>query len=50
MAVITVTSANGAPGVTTTALALALAWPRPCLLVEADVAGGSSILAPRRLV
>jgi hypothetical protein len=45
MAVIALTSARGAPGVTTTALALALVWPRPCLLLEADVAGSSSILA-----
>lgn len=45
MAVITLTSAKGAPGVTTTALGLALIWPRPCLLIEADMAGSSSILA-----
>lgn len=45
MAVIALTAAKGAPGVTTTCLALALAWPRPVLLVEADVAGSSSILA-----
>lgn len=45
MAVITLTSAKGSPGVTTTAAALALVWPRPVLLIEADVAGGSSILA-----
>lgn len=45
MAVITLTSAKGSPGVTTTALALALIWPRPCLLLEADMAGSSSILA-----
>ena len=30
---------------TTTALGLALAWPRPVLLVEADPTGGSGILA-----
>lgn len=40
MAVIALTSATGAPGVTTTCLALALSWPRPVLLVEADPAGG----------
>lgn len=45
MTVISLTSAKGAPGVTTSAVALALVWPRPVLLVEADVAGGSSILA-----
>ena len=45
MAVVALTSAKGAPGVTTTALAFALLWPRPVVLVEADVAGGSSVLA-----
>jgi hypothetical protein len=45
VAVIALTSAKGAPGVTTTSLALAMAWPRPTLLVEADMAGSSSILA-----
>lgn len=45
MAVISLTSAKGAPGTTTTALALALIWPRPALLVEADMAGSSAILA-----
>ncbi len=45
MTVIAMTSARGAPGVTTTALVLTLAWPRPVLLVEADVCGSSSIKA-----
>ncbi|NLT29414.1 MAG: hypothetical protein GXX86_03000 [Propionibacterium sp.] len=45
MAIITLVSASGAPGVTTTALALAVRWPRPVMLVEADPRGGSSILA-----
>lgn len=45
MAVIVLTSARGAPGVTTSALAMAMLWPRPVVLVEADVAGSSSILA-----
>lgn len=45
MAVIALTSARGAPGVTTSALAMAMLWPRPVVLVEADVAGSSSILA-----
>lgn len=31
---------KGSPGVTSTALALASAWPTPALLVEADAAGG----------
>lgn len=35
------TSGKGAPGVTTVALGLALAWPTPVLLVEADPAGGT---------
>lgn len=42
---ITLVSAAGSPGVTTTALALALRWPRPVLLVEADPTGGSGMLA-----
>jgi hypothetical protein len=45
MAVIALTSVTGAPGVTTTALGLALAWHRPTLIVEADATPGSSILA-----
>lgn len=45
MAVISLASTRGAPGVTTAALALAMLWPRPAVLVEADVSGGSSIMA-----
>lgn len=45
MAVIVLTSASGSPGVTTTALGLALTWTRPVVLVEADPTGGSGILA-----
>jgi hypothetical protein len=33
-------SVKGAPGVTTSALALALSWPRPVVLAELDPAGG----------
>jgi hypothetical protein len=44
VALIALASAKGAPGVTTSALALTLQWPRPVLLVEADLAG-SSIMA-----
>ncbi|SDG04225.1 hypothetical protein SAMN05660662_0110 [Blastococcus aurantiacus] len=33
-------SAKGAPGVTTSGLALALTWPRPVVLAELDPAGG----------
>lgn len=45
MAMITLVSASGAPGVTSTALALASSWPRPVLLVEADPSGSSALLA-----
>ena len=45
MSLIVLTSACGSPGVTTTAVGLALSWPRPVLLVEADPTGGSAILA-----
>ncbi|MEO3939212.1 hypothetical protein V3N99_21035 [Dermatophilaceae bacterium Soc4.6] len=45
MAVIVLCSASGSPGVTSTALGLALAWPRPVLLVDADPTGGSAIFA-----
>ena len=45
MALIVLASASGSPGVTTTALGLALAWPRPVVLVDADPVGGSAVLA-----
>jgi hypothetical protein len=45
MAVVTLASGSGAPGVTTSALALALTWPRPVLLIEADPTGASAISA-----
>lgn len=45
MALVTFASASGSPGVTTTCVGLALSWPRPVVLVEADPTGGSSILA-----
>lgn len=38
MAVIALTSFAGSPGVTTAALALGVHWPRPVVVVEADVA------------
>jgi hypothetical protein len=41
MAVLVLASPGGAPGVTTTALALALAWPRAVVMAECDPAGGS---------
>jgi hypothetical protein len=45
MAVVALASASGSPGVTSTALGLALLWPRPVLFVEADPTGGSGLLA-----
>lgn len=45
MALIVLASASGSPGVTASALGLALTWDAPVLLVEADPTGGSSILA-----
>lgn len=45
MAIFTLCSASGSPGVTTTALGLACIWPRPVVLVEADPTGGSGVLA-----
>lgn len=45
MSLVVLTSASGSPGVTTTALGLALTWHRPCLLVEADPTGGSAVAA-----
>jgi hypothetical protein len=43
MAVLALTSAKGAPGVSTAALAMTLLWPRSALLVEADPAGSSAL-------
>jgi hypothetical protein len=40
MTLLAVVGAKGAPGATTAAVALALGWPRPVLLVDADPAGG----------
>ncbi|MCK0116987.1 hypothetical protein MWU57_08055 [Isoptericola sp. S6320L] len=45
MALIALTSANGSPGVTTTVLGLALSWPRPVVLVDADPTGSRAIPA-----
>ncbi len=45
VAVITLVSAAGSPGVSTTALGLALSWPRPLVLVDADPTGGAAVLA-----
>ena len=40
MGVVAVIGAKGAPGATTSVLALAVSWPRPALVVDADLAGG----------
>lgn len=45
MALIVLASANGSPGATTTALGLAMAWPRAVLLVDADPTGARAIPA-----
>jgi hypothetical protein len=44
MALISVMSAKGAPGATTTALLLANLWPAPSLVVDADPLGGDIAL------
>ncbi|MDR1808767.1 MAG: hypothetical protein LBR33_12795 [Propionibacteriaceae bacterium] len=44
MGVLTLCSAGGSPGVTTLGVGLALAWPRPVVLVEADPTGASGVL------
>ena len=45
MAVVSVFSVGGAPGVTVSSLGLALSWPRPVLLVDANPNAGSAVLA-----
>lgn len=47
MALIGLTSLSGSPGVTTTAVAWATCSQTPTLLIEADLTGGSPILAGR---
>jgi hypothetical protein len=44
VSVIFLTSVSGSPGVTSAAVGLALAWPRPIMLVEADISKPSGIL------
>jgi hypothetical protein len=46
---IALASSKGSPGVTSAALVLAAAWPRPVILVEADPAGGDLALRCRHL-
>lgn len=45
MAILCLTSCNGAPGVTTLAVALTLSWPRPVLLADCDPGAHQSVLA-----
>lgn len=45
MAVVCLTSATGAPGVTTTALGLLGSWPRDVVLLDADRDAGRAVLA-----
>lgn len=45
MTLLVLASASGAPGVTTTALGLTLAWPRAVVLVDADRSAPHTILA-----
>lgn len=45
MAIVTIGSASGAPGVSTTALMMGALWPRPAILIDADPKGGSPFLA-----
>lgn len=45
MSVIVLTSASGAPGVTTTALGLTLSWPGDAVLVDADRAASHAVMA-----
>lgn len=44
---VTLASSKGSPGVTSAALVLAAAWPRPVTLVEADPSGGDLALRCR---
>ena len=45
MAILLLTSAGGAPGVTTLAVGLALTWPRPVLLADCDPGAHQAVLA-----
>lgn len=45
MPILLLTSAGGSPGVTTTAVGLALTWPRPVVLVDCDPGAHQSVLA-----
>ncbi len=45
MAIVLVTSASGSPGVTSTAIGLALVWPKPVLLADCDRTASQAVLA-----
>jgi hypothetical protein len=45
MGILLLTSTSGSPGTTTLAVGLALTWPRPVLLVDADPGAHQAILA-----
>jgi hypothetical protein len=45
VAILTLTSCSGAPGVTTLAVGLALTWPRPVLLADCDPGAHQAVLA-----
>ncbi len=45
MALLVLTSCSGSPGVTTLSVALALSWPRPVMLVDADPGAPQAVLA-----
>ncbi|HQZ85661.1 MAG TPA: hypothetical protein PLB21_08570 [Actinomycetota bacterium] len=45
MALIVLFSANGSPGVSTSALGLAMAWPRPSILADTDPTGARAVAA-----
>jgi len=45
MAIFTLVSATGSPGVTTSAIGLALAWPRDVVLVDGDRCASQAVLA-----
>ena len=45
MALIVLTSATGSPGVTTSALGLAMSWPPPGILIAAAPAGAAPVPA-----
>lgn len=45
MSIISLTSVGTSPGVTSTAIALTLEWPKPAVLIEADTSKPSSVIS-----